>query len=92
MNLSLTPQLEAMIRAKVDSGMYNSASEVVREALRIMEREESRHQLEEAIQIGIDQANRGETIEVTSDLLERVLEAGRENARRGKPIRDIVKP
>ena len=34
------PQLEAMIRAKVESGMYNNASEVVREALRIMEREE----------------------------------------------------
>ena len=29
MNINLTPQLEEMIRQKVDSGMYNSASEVV---------------------------------------------------------------
>jgi len=37
MHISLTPQLEAQIRAKVDSGLYNNASEVVREALRFME-------------------------------------------------------
>jgi len=36
-NVSLTPQLEDMIRKKVASGLYNSASEVVREALRLME-------------------------------------------------------
>ncbi len=37
MNVNLTPQLETMIRRKVDSGMYNSASEVVRDALRLMD-------------------------------------------------------
>jgi len=37
MNINLTPQLEEMIRQKVDSGMYNSASEVVRDALRLMD-------------------------------------------------------
>jgi antitoxin ParD1/3/4 len=37
MNVSLTPELEKFISAKVDSGMYNSASEVVREALRLLE-------------------------------------------------------
>lgn len=37
LNVNLTPQLEKLIREKVDSGRYNSASEVVREALRLME-------------------------------------------------------
>ncbi len=37
MNVNLTPQLEQMVRAKVESGRYSSASEVVREALRLME-------------------------------------------------------
>jgi antitoxin ParD1/3/4 len=36
MNVNLTPQLEELVRAKVASGMYTSASEVVREALRLM--------------------------------------------------------
>ena len=40
MNISLTPHLEALIREKVESGSYNSASEVVREALRLLEQED----------------------------------------------------
>ncbi|MCP5370959.1 MAG: type II toxin-antitoxin system ParD family antitoxin [Hyphomicrobiales bacterium] len=36
MNVSLTPKLEAYIRRKVASGLYNNASEVVREALRAL--------------------------------------------------------
>ncbi len=36
MNVSLTPNLERFVRAKVDSGLYNSASEVVRAALRLL--------------------------------------------------------
>jgi antitoxin ParD1/3/4 len=37
MNVSLTPRLEEFVARKVDSGRYNSASEVVREALRLLE-------------------------------------------------------
>jgi antitoxin ParD1/3/4 len=40
MNVNLTPQLEVLVRAKVDSGMYTSASEVVREALRLMDEQD----------------------------------------------------
>lgn len=40
MNVNLTPQLEDMVRRKVASGMYGSASEVVREALRLMEEQD----------------------------------------------------
>ena len=36
MNISLTPELEKYINEKVDSGLYTSASEVVRESLRLM--------------------------------------------------------
>ena len=37
MNVSLTPELEKMVQGKVQTGRYNSASEVVREALRLMD-------------------------------------------------------
>jgi antitoxin ParD1/3/4 len=40
LNVNLTPQLEKLVRKKVSSGRYNSASEVVREALRLMETED----------------------------------------------------
>jgi putative addiction module CopG family antidote len=41
MNVSLTPELEQYIRRKVDSGLYSNASEVVREALRLLVGRES---------------------------------------------------
>ena len=36
MNVSLTPELEALVNEKVRSGFYQTASEVVREALRLL--------------------------------------------------------
>lgn len=41
MNINLTPYLEGMVRQKVDSGLYTSASEVVREALRLMDEQDN---------------------------------------------------
>ncbi|MDR3566479.1 MAG: type II toxin-antitoxin system ParD family antitoxin [Syntrophobacteraceae bacterium] len=40
MNVSLTPQLEEMVKRKVESGLYGSASEVMREALRLLEEQD----------------------------------------------------
>jgi antitoxin ParD1/3/4 len=46
MNVNLSPQLEAMVKAKVASGLYTSASEVVREALRLMEQQDQLRSLQ----------------------------------------------
>ncbi len=59
MNISLTPHLEEMIREKIASGSYNSASEVVREALRLMEQEDQLRSLKlqrlrQDVQEGLD--------------------------------------
>ena len=43
LNVSLTPELTAFIAAKVGTGRYQSASEVVREALRLLEQQDRRH-------------------------------------------------
>jgi antitoxin ParD1/3/4 len=40
MNVNLTPQIEELVRSKVASGMYTSASEVVREALRFKDEQD----------------------------------------------------
>ena len=59
MNINLTPQLEEMVRQKVNSGLYTSASEVVREALRLMDEKDrlraaKLEQLRQDIQEGLD--------------------------------------
>ena len=43
-NVNLTPLLEEMVRQKVKSGLYTSASEVIREALRLMGEQDSLRQ------------------------------------------------
>ena len=48
MNVSLTPELEKFVNSKVQGGRYNSASEVVREALRLLEE----HDQARAAQLG----------------------------------------
>jgi len=59
MNINLSPQLEELVRNKVASGFYTSTSEVVREALRLMDaqdriRETKLVQLRQDIQEGLD--------------------------------------
>ena len=68
MNVSLTPELEELVTEKVRSGRYNSASEVVREALRLLEEQDQLRalRLEETrkkIADGLDALDRGEGID-----------------------------
>jgi len=67
MNVSLTPELEKLVASKVESGRYQSASEVIREGLRLLDdqdrlRELHLSEVKKKIQTGLDQLNRGEGI------------------------------
>ena len=64
MNISLTPELERFIDGKVDSGLYNNASEVVREGLRLLkEQDEVRLRWREQIQRGWLDAQAGRVVD-----------------------------
>ncbi|BBD64155.1 CopG/Arc/MetJ family transcriptional regulator [Nostoc commune NIES-4072] len=59
MNVSLTPELEKWVQSKVESGMYTSASEVIREGLRLLKEQDALKairlaDLRREIQQGID--------------------------------------
>lgn len=67
MHVSLTPELERAVKAKVDSGLYNNASEVIREALRLSLRMEAENEwLKREAAIGYAQLEAGETVQVRS--------------------------
>jgi len=67
MNVSLTPELERAVKQKVESGLYNSASEVIREALRIaMQREQENNWLKRQAAIGYAQLEAGGLTRVKS--------------------------
>lgn len=68
MNVSLTPELEQFVQSRVASGRYQTASEVIREGLRLLEeREESREtalrELRAKLRRAIEQADRGEFLD-----------------------------
>ena len=44
MNVSLSLPLEEYVSKKVESGLYNSASEVIREALRLLQEKEQKRE------------------------------------------------
>lgn len=80
MNVSLTPELERFITEQVESGRYRSASEVVRDAVRLLEQAIAERQakleaLRQAVEVGVGELDRGEGIsadKVFRDLLDRL--------------------
>jgi antitoxin ParD1/3/4 len=68
MNVHLTPELEQFVQRKVKTGRYNSASEVLREALRLMEERDHllkfrKEELSKQIAAGLDALRRGEGVD-----------------------------
>lgn len=82
MNVSLTPELQKMVEGKVSSGLYNNASEVIREALRLLKEQDDlkRARIEEMrqkIQVGIDDVTAGRVVEGSPALFEEIKSQGR---------------
>ena len=82
MNVSLTPQLEEMISKKVETGLYQTASEVVRAALRLFEeqdrtRETSLEELRREIALGIKDMEEGRWSVIDENTAERIKAGGR---------------
>lgn len=93
MNIYLGDHFETMVREQVATGRYANASEVVREALRLLEDRERRlNWLRAELDIAEAHVQRGELIDFTPELLDRLSREAEENARKGKPIKDAVKP
>lgn len=86
-NISLPDELERYVEAKVASGEYAHASEVVRDGLRLlMQREaEKLDWLRAAIAEGTASADRGEVSEFDDDMMRRIVSKGRALATRSTP-------
>lgn len=87
MNVSLTPELENLVNQKVKTGLYNSASEVLREGLRLLQqrdemREAKLNALRAEIQKGIDDLEAGryrDGAEAMAEIRERLMKRKPQN-------------
>ncbi len=91
MTLTLSPQLEELIRSKVASGRYRDADEVMREALELLDEREQTERLRAALAIGFEQIDRGEdtpyTPESRAEAMRRVKQMAAEGRR---PKADVL--
>lgn len=82
MNISLTPQLEKLVQDRVKSGRYTSASEVIREALRLLEThdraiDQGLAQLRADVDAGLRQLDEGKAQPFDEAAVERIKNRGR---------------
>lgn len=80
MNVNLTPQLERLVKQKVTAGLYNNASEVVREALRLMA-------VRDEVANGFAQLHAGKTVALNMAAAKRMAKA---NAKKGRVVNPLV--
>ena len=83
MNISLTPQLEKLVTDRVASGRYTSASEVIRDALRLLDtRDRSQEQgwasFKADVDAGFRQIDEGKSSPFDDAAVERIKRRGRE--------------
>ena len=93
LNISLTPELAELVNSKVNSGLYHSASEVIREGLRLLnEQDEIRRirldEIRKEIAIGTAQLEHGEATAYTSG--KEVAEKVKADARKRMSVRNSV--
>lgn len=75
MNVSLTPELMQLVQSKVETGLYNNASEVIRDAIRQLDTNEKllfklkTAHLKQALAPGLQQARSGESAPYSIDSL-----------------------
>ena len=90
MNISLTPELAKFVEKEVESGLYQTASEVVREGLRLLKDRDAR-ELRADVRAGFEAADRGEYSEHTPasirTLAAQVKAGGRQRMGRTKKTR-----
>ena len=92
MNISLTTELDSFVQEKVESGLYHSASEVIRAGLRLLKeqdalREVRLEQLRKDINLGIEQIERGDYTDHADDELPALADTIKAEGRRRRAAR-----
>jgi antitoxin ParD1/3/4 len=85
MHVLLTPELEGIVQAKVKSGYYNNASEVIRDAIRRLHEQDSiNERLKLAIQLGREDVINGRVKPLDMDSIEKLAKLKTQNQEQPK--------
>ena len=84
MTIQLDAQSEALIREKVEAGLYRDAAEAIREAVRLLDEHDRVRQLRTKLALAEEQANRGEGVVLTPELWDDLVRQADEMSEQGK--------
>ena len=89
MNVNLTPRLESWVRKRVESGLYSNVSEVICAALRLLDRQERKTDLESEVRKGFRQIQRNQVVRYDIVAVKKIARA---NAKAGRKVKSVVTP
>jgi antitoxin ParD1/3/4 len=92
MTLNLNPETEAHIAELVEAGDYPNADAAIEDAIRALDLERRSIHLMELIQVGIDQADRGELIPYSDELRQEIRESAKRRFAAGQRAAPHVRP
>ena len=92
MSLRVPPEYEALVQRLVESGRYNSATDVVEAALPLLDERDRLTELRALIAEGDEQIARGDVLIWTPYTMEQLIREADEEDRLGLPIDDDVMP
>jgi len=92
MSITYPPDIEATINRLVEEGRFSDSTEALRAAVHLLEERERQHEnLLAKLQIGLDEADRGEVDDWTPELRERIRQEAHEMFLRGEePDPDVL--
>jgi antitoxin ParD1/3/4 len=76
--MNVSPELEKIVAERVASGRYASASEVIREALRLLDERDQLNQLRQDLRRGLEQLDQGRHQPFDYQAVERTKRQGRQ--------------
>ena len=91
MQVQLTPQIETIVRALIETGEYRDQDEVIAEAILLLDDERQRRDLRAPLAVGQAQLDRGDVVFLTPELREEIRREARQMAAEGRePNRDVL--
>lgn len=92
MGIHLSPEAKSLIQDKVASGRYATADEVIQAAIRLLDDHDRLVHLQSLLAVGLAQADRGEAVELTPQLLDNIAQEVEERFQRGDESNPDVGP
>lgn len=90
--IQISEEDAALVEQKVEQGLYPDTQAAIAEAIRLLDEHDALAELRAKIQVGLDQAARGEVVPFNEETRQRIVREGRAKYERGDPLNPDVCP